>query len=31
MTADHRAWWIPAFQPNRYEYRYTDSPLSAMR
>jgi alpha-glucosidase len=30
MTADHRAWWIPAFQPNRYEYRYTDSPLSAM-
>ncbi|HRX84105.1 MAG TPA: glycoside hydrolase family 97 protein [Phycisphaerae bacterium] len=29
MTGDHRTWWIPAFQPNRYEYRYTDSPLSA--
>jgi hypothetical protein len=28
MTGDHRAWWIPAYQPNRYEYRYTDSPLS---
>ncbi len=28
LTGDHRAWWIPAFEPNRYEYRYTDSPLS---
>ncbi len=28
LTGDHRAWWIPAFQHNRYEYRYTDSPLS---
>ncbi|MCP4246419.1 MAG: glycoside hydrolase family 97 protein [bacterium] len=28
FTGDHRAWWIPAVQPNRYEYRYTDSPLS---
>jgi alpha-glucosidase len=28
MTGDHRVWWIPAFQPNRYEYHYTDSPLS---
>ncbi len=28
MTGDHRAWWIPAFQPQRYEYHYTDSPLS---
>jgi alpha-glucosidase len=28
FPADHRAWWIPAFEPNRYEYRYTDSPLS---
>ncbi|NOX59548.1 MAG: glycoside hydrolase family 97 protein [Planctomycetes bacterium] len=25
---DHRCWWIPAFESNRYEYRYTDSPLS---
>ncbi len=28
FTGDHRAWWIPAFEPNRYEYHYTDSPLS---
>ncbi len=28
LTGDHRAWWIPAYEPNRYEYRYTDSPLS---
>lgn len=28
LTGDHRCWWIPAFEPNRYEYRYTDSPLS---
>jgi alpha-glucosidase len=28
LTGDHRAWWIPAFEPNRYEYHYTDSPLS---
>ncbi len=29
MTGDHRCWWIPAFEYNRYEYHYTDSPLSA--
>ncbi len=28
LTGDHRAWWIPAFKGNRYEYHYTDSPLS---
>jgi alpha-glucosidase len=28
LTGDHRAWWIPAYESNRYEYRYTDSPLS---
>ncbi|MCP4593437.1 MAG: glycoside hydrolase family 97 protein [bacterium] len=28
FTADHRAWWIPAYEHNRYEYHYTDSPLS---
>ena len=27
MTDNHRCWWIPAYQYNRYEYRYTDSPL----
>ncbi len=28
LTGDHRAWWIPALEHNRYEYRYTDPPLS---
>ncbi|MFH1419491.1 MAG: glycoside hydrolase family 97 protein [Planctomycetota bacterium] len=28
MTDDHRAWWIPAYAGNRYEHRYTDSPMS---
>ncbi len=28
LTGDHRAWWIPAYEHNRYEYRYTDSALS---
>lgn len=31
FTGDHRAWWIPAFEPNRYEYHYADSPLSRTR
>lgn len=30
FTGDHRAWWIPAFWPNRYEYRYNDTPVSKM-
>jgi alpha-glucosidase len=28
LADNHRAWWIPAYAHNRYEYRYTDSPLS---
>jgi alpha-glucosidase len=28
LAGNHRAWWIPAYAHNRYEYRYTDSPLS---
>ena len=28
LVDDHRAWWIPAYERNRYEYRYTDSPVS---
>lgn len=28
LTGNHRSWSIPAFQPNRYEYAYTDAPLS---
>ena len=28
LAGDHRAWWIPAFQDNRYEYLYTESPVS---
>jgi len=30
MADDARAWWIPAFQPNRYEYIYRASPLSTL-
>ncbi|GAB4195248.1 MAG: glycoside hydrolase family 97 protein [Wenzhouxiangellaceae bacterium] len=25
-----RAWWIPAYRPNRYEYHYSASPLDAL-
>ena len=28
LTDNHRAWWIPAYGSHRYEYRYTDSPVS---
>ena len=28
FTDNHRAWWIPAYEGNRYEYHYTDSPLA---
>lgn len=28
LTDDHRAWWIPAYEPNRYEYLYRETPLS---
>ncbi len=30
MPADHQAWWIGALLPNRYEYLYRKSPLSAL-
>jgi alpha-glucosidase len=30
MAEDARAWWIPAFQPNRYEYLYRASPISTL-
>ena len=30
MADDARAWWIPAFQPNRYEYLYRSSPVSTL-
>jgi len=28
MAGDHSAWWIPAFQDNRYEYLYNNTPIS---
>ena len=31
LTGDHDAWWIPAMQPDRYEYPYQRSPLSELR
>jgi alpha-glucosidase len=30
MADDARAWWVPAFQQNRYEYLYRASPLSTL-
>ena len=30
LTGDHTAWWIPAYQDNRYEYLYNETPLSAI-
>ena len=30
LTADHGAWWIPAYRVNRYEYLYRRSPVSAL-
>jgi alpha-glucosidase len=30
MAQDGRAWWIPSFRPNRYEYLYRASPLSTL-
>ena len=30
MSGDHQAWWIPAFQPNRFEYLYNNTPLSQL-
>jgi alpha-glucosidase len=30
LADDARAWWIPAFEPNRYEYLYRSSPVSTL-
>ncbi|MGI9078943.1 MAG: glycoside hydrolase family 97 N-terminal domain-containing protein, partial [Gemmatimonadaceae bacterium] len=30
MADDARAWWIPSFRPNRYEYLYRSSPMSTL-
>jgi alpha-glucosidase len=30
IADDARAWWIPAFQPNRYEYLFRSSPVSTL-
>ncbi len=30
LADDARAWWIPAFRPNRYEYLYRASPVSTL-
>jgi alpha-glucosidase len=30
MADDARAWWIPAFQQNRYEYLFRSSPVSTL-
>jgi len=30
MTADHQAWWIPAYQDNRYEYLFKRSYISSL-
>jgi len=30
MTGDHQAWWIPAYQAERYEYLYESTTLSAI-
>jgi len=30
IADDARAWWIPAFQQNRYEYLYRSSPVSTL-
>lgn len=30
LTGDHTAWWIPAYQDNRYEYLYEKTKVSGM-
>jgi alpha-glucosidase len=30
LSGDHSAWWIPAFQDNRYEYLYRNTPVSRL-
>ena len=31
LTGDHEAWWTGAYLPNRYEYLYRHTPVSAIR
>ncbi|MFY0624684.1 MAG: glycoside hydrolase family 97 protein [Reichenbachiella sp.] len=31
MSDDHKAWWIPAYDGNRYEYEYTPTKVSEMK
>ncbi|MBE9507610.1 MAG: glycoside hydrolase family 97 protein [Chloroflexi bacterium] len=31
LTGDHRAWWIPAYLEERYEYLYRKTPISYLR
>lgn len=30
LTGDHNAWWIPAYQKERYEYLYHKTPISSI-
>ena len=30
LAGNHQAWWIPAYRDNRYEYLYTQSPVSSL-
>ncbi len=30
LTGDHTAWWIPAYQKERYEYLYHKTPISSI-
>lgn len=30
LTGDHTAWWIPAYQKERYEYLYYKTPISSI-
>ncbi|MGM0877939.1 MAG: glycoside hydrolase family 97 catalytic domain-containing protein [Bacillota bacterium] len=30
LTGDHEAWWIPAFQKERYEYLYNKTPINSI-
>jgi alpha-glucosidase len=31
LAGDYTAWWIPAFEPNRYEYLYTRSRVGSIK
>lgn len=30
MTANHNAWWIPAYQGNRYEFTFSKDPINTL-